>query len=154
TDLFRPVLFTLLCAEKYLFGNNFEASQALGLSLHCLVAVLLFALLRRIERIARVRRADTASDADLPTPAWLVFMPHAVTVFFALNFASMELVVWAHLHGYLLFLILVLAALLLLMDYIYRPELSSLRLNGALIACWALSLLAAFTYELGQLFAI
>lgn len=154
TDLFRPVLFTLLCVEKYLFGNNFEASQALGLALHCSVVVLLFALLRQIEGVARRQRAANSSPAESTTPAWLRVMPHALTSFFALNFAGMELVVWAHLHGYLLFLIFVLAALQLLIDYIYRPDLTPLRRNGTLIACWALSLLAAFTYELGQLFAV
>jgi hypothetical protein len=154
TDLFRPVLFTLLCVEKYLFGNNFEASQALGLGLHCAVVLLFFALLRRIERVSFTQTIGAAPPVGPAMPIWLRLMPHALTVFFALNFASMELVVWAHLHGYLLFLVFVLAALLLLMTYVYRPDLAPRRRDTTLVSCWALALLAAFTYELGQLCAV
>jgi hypothetical protein len=75
-------------------------------------------------------------------------------VFFALNFASMELVVWAHLHGYLLFLALVLGALVLIWDWIYRFDLSPRRRRWTLAGCWACACVAAFTYELGQFFAV
>src|SRR5262245_5697457 len=127
TDLFRPVLFTLLSVEKYLFGNYFEASQALGLALHCSVVLLLFVLLRRIERVSSAQAVGPALPVEATALIWRRLMPHAITVFFALNFASMELVVWAHLHGYLLFLVFVLAALCLLMTYIYRPDLAPRR---------------------------
>lgn len=149
TDLFRPVLFTLLCVEKYLFGNNFVASQALGLVLHCTAVLLLFALLRRIGNGCRT----PPESADSSFNPWDL-LPHALTLFFALNFASMELVVWAHLHGYLLFLVFVLAALLLFADYLYRAETTPRRGRWMLIGCWLLALVSAFTYELGQFFAV
>src|SRR5438552_2910322 len=104
-DLFRPILFALLVAEEWLFGNNFMPSQLIGLTLHTLIVVMLFALLRRI----------AAVDPNAkPCHGCFSLLPHALTVFFALNFGGMELVVWAHLHGYLLFLVFVLGALLCL----------------------------------------
>src|SRR6266496_766527 len=47
-DLFRPVLFALLVAEKHFFGNNFVPSQAIGLILHSVIVLMLLTLLRRI----------------------------------------------------------------------------------------------------------
>jgi len=112
--------------------------------------LLLLALLRRIARIMPGGSTDTAAAAL----AWQRFLPLAVAAFFGLNFASMELVVWAHLHGYLLFLVFVLGALLLLWEHTYRPGLSPWQGRMALAGCWTLALLSAFTYELGQFFAV
>lgn len=148
-DLFRPILFALLVAEKHFFGNNFVPSQAIGLVLHTAVVVLLFTLLLRISRGAPAPR-EAGQAGGLP---WSL-LPHGLTVFFALNFASMELVVWAHLHGYLLFLIFVLAALVLLGRLAYRDDLTPRGVRWTLAGCWVLALLSAFTYELGQFFAI
>ncbi|MCS7045739.1 MAG: hypothetical protein NZO58_05240, partial [Gemmataceae bacterium] len=161
-DLFRPVLFTLLAIEKHLFGNNFWPSQAVGLVLHGTVVVLLFVLLRRVHRLGS-EAGTPASHPPLAAPkieqppcntrAWQV-LPHAVTAFFALNFASMELVVWAHLHGYLLFLALVLTALLMLLR-LGSCAPASRRADGLQLAVlWVVLALAAFTYELGQFFAV
>jgi hypothetical protein len=186
TDLFRPVLFALLVAEKWWFGNNFMPSQAISILLHTVVVLLFLVLLKRIARCgSSIPQGAPESQRDgdplvrhgaqppreretgdsLPNTvsrqgpwlqgiAWQGVLPYALTAFFALNFASMELVIWAHLHGYLLFLILVLGGLLLLWDYVYRPELTPRRLRWTLAGCWVLALASAFTYELGQFFAV
>lgn len=146
TDLFRPVLFALLCAEKALFGTNFAAVQAVGIGLHCLVVLLLFRLLRRIA-------GGRPSTADPGGVNYLDALAYALPVFFALNFSIQELVVWSHLHGYLLFLVLVLGSMLLLLRYVQEPEAPRVRRRLAILGAWALALLAAFTYELGQLYA-
>ncbi len=149
TDLFRPILFALLCLEKYCFGNNFVPSQALGVALHGTIIVLLFFLLQRV-----ARRSTAAA-----WPLGFRLLPHAVTAFFALNFASMELVVWAHLHGYLLFLVFVLGAFLLISPSAPGSD-DTDRTNARrsvafrLTACWLLTFLSAFTYELGQFLAV
>ncbi|GEM_PF-2900584 len=167
-DLFRPILFALLVAEKHVFGNNFVPSQAISLLLHTTVALLLLALLRRIASSAPpspplrkggegggsiAPQAVVHARLELPAVTWRL-LPHGLTIFFALNFSSMELVVWAHVHGYLLFLVFVMAALLLLADFAYRNDLGPRRLRWTLAGCWLLTLLSAFTYELGQFFAV
>ncbi len=151
TDLFRPILFGLLCLEKHCFGNSFVPSQALSLVLHTAVVLLLLTLLRRMARITPNAASAAAGPAGF---AWQSFLPYAAAVFFGLNFASMELVVWAHLHGYLLFLVFVLGALLLLWQHAYRPPRSPWRAAAVLAGCWLLALVSAFTYELGQFFAV
>ncbi|MBA4063037.1 MAG: hypothetical protein C0501_04885 [Isosphaera sp.] len=80
-------------------------------------------------------------------------MPYALTAFFALNPATMELVIFAHLHGYLLYLVLLLGAVGLLLRHLSGPRAGSLA-SPALWAAWVLTLVSAFTYELGQLFAV
>lgn len=146
-DLFRPVLFALLVVEKHFFGNNFVPSQVISLALHTAVVLMLLALLRRIA--ASNSPGPRASDG-VPSFRSMTLLPYAATVFFALNFASMELVVWAHLHGYLLFLVFVLGAMLLLSDYLYRLDPTPRRARWTLIVCWLCAALSAFTYELGQ----
>lgn len=146
-DLFRPVLFALLVVEKHCFGNNFVPSQVIGLGLHTAVILLLLAILRRI---AACRPLSPPADRGVPSFRSMTLAPYAVTVFFALNFSTMELVVWAHLHGYLLFLVFVLGAMLLLSDSLYRPDLTPRRARGTLLGCWVCAVLSAFTYELGQ----
>ncbi len=146
TDLFRPLLFLLLAAEKACFGTNFVGVQATGIALHFLVSWLFCLLLRRIAQSSllapRVRsRSEWTAITQL--------MPYVLTIFFAVNFSVQELVIWSHLHGYLLFLLFVLGSMLVVVDHVNGNE-SKRRLAWA----WLLALLSAFTYELGQFYAV
>ena len=130
TDLFRPVLFAVLAAEKAAFGFDLAGPQYVGIGLHYGVCLLLFAVLRRI-----VGRCP---------------LTYTVTLFFALNPAVQELVVWTHLHGYLLFLLLLLGAVYLLLAGVDGDAVRPAPLAGA----WGLLLVASFTYEMGQFAAV
>jgi hypothetical protein len=145
TELYRPVLFILLAVEKYCLENNFDAIQSVGVVLHCVNLTLFFGLLVRLQRL--LGRAGQHS----PFPRWL---PHGLTFFFALNNCVPELVLWSHLHGYLLFVTLVLASLHCFAEVLLAPELSPGRQRRLLLTAWGLILLSVFTYEMGQFYAI
>jgi hypothetical protein len=143
--LFRPVLFATLCAEKALFGPRYAYWQAAGIALHGAVVWLLLRLLRRLHQLYP---AATPATGRLR-----LALAYAVALFFAVNFAGIEMVVWCHIHGYLVFVLLVLGGLLLLLDELCgaAPRRGlRWRLGGA----WVLSLLAAFTYETGAVYAV
>jgi hypothetical protein len=145
TQLFRPLLFVVLAGEKALFGNHFRPWQATGIVLHASVCTLLFLMLRRLRRLL----------VGLETPASAIdWLPYAITTFFALNFAIAEQVIWSHISGYLVFTLLVLGALWLLIEALVGPERPRLGTAGLLASAWLLTLLSAFTYELGQFFAV
>jgi hypothetical protein len=144
TDLFRPVLFALLSAEKVLFEGDLGAAQAAGIVLHCGVCVLLLVLLRQIAALG-----DSGDSPSLVT----MLLPYVVTGFFALNPGVQELVIWTHLHGYLLFLLFLLGSLALLIRYAAGPFVGSWR-SPSLWGGWGLALLSAFTYELGQVYSV
>jgi hypothetical protein len=145
TDLFRPVLFALLAAEKDWFGNDFALAQAVGIGLHCGVVLLLLNILLAL-----------TPAADVGWPAVRIagrLLPYAVCLFFALNVSVMEMVVWSHINGYLLFLNFLLGSVLLLLRAIDAPS-SAGRRRLCLVGGWLLALAAAFTYELGQFYAL
>jgi hypothetical protein len=147
TELFRPILFTLLAAEKAVFGTHFACYQAVGILLHWGVACLLLILLKTI----LAREDPTGGAASSPPSRASRLLPYGVCLFFALNKSVVELVIWSHLHGYLLFLIFLLGSLTLLLRCAGRAAAwKSPRLWGS----WMLGLLAAFTYELGQVYAL
>ena len=80
-------------------------------------------------------------------------LAYVLALFFAVNFAGTEMVIWHHIHGYLLFVLLVLGSWLLLLDELCdlpAPRGRSWRLGGALL----LTLLSAFTYETGAYYAV
>ncbi|HZU36370.1 MAG TPA: hypothetical protein VFA18_10705 [Gemmataceae bacterium] len=108
TQLFRPVLFLLLSLEKAWFGTDFAAWQAFNLLLHLIVCCLFLGLLRRMFALAR----------PTETVAWTLFdlLPLGLTFFFALNVGVVEQVIYHHLSGYLLFVVLVLGSLTFLVD--------------------------------------
>lgn len=148
TDLYRPLLFAVLAAEKAFFAADFVASQAVGIFLHWGVTCVLLLLLRTI-LVFTTRTPETASP---PQPSWITqLLPYGVCLFFALNKSVQELVIWSHLHGYLVFLMLLLASLTLLLRYARRPVAWK---SPLLWGSWILALLAAFTYELGQFYAV
>jgi hypothetical protein len=144
TDLFRPVLFALLAAEKSVFEGRVAAPQALGIALHCAACVLLLVLIRQIALIVRPRE-ETGDGPD-----WFAY---ATVGFFALNPCVQELVIWAHLHGYLLFLLFVLGSMSCLLRFASDVE-HEAPAGRYLWTAWGLALVSAFTYELGQFYAI
>jgi len=147
TELFRPVLFALLATEKHVFEGDFRYHQGVGVGLHCLVCLLLLALLRQIQAVA--------PESDPARAGWppAVLLPYGVTAFFALSPCVQELVIWHHLHGYLLFLVLLLGSFLCLLRFAAGPPVLWWR-SRLLWAAWGLAAAAAFTYELGQAYAV
>lgn len=138
--LFRPVLFGLLSAEKALFGHHFVAWQMTGIVLHLATVGVFLAILLRV--------------------AWLTDRPdmqplaYALAGFFAWSYACAEMVSWSHINGYILFLLLVLAAVGLLIDVIAGGELSLRWRWARFLGAYVLLVVAAFTYEIGSLFAV
>jgi hypothetical protein len=154
-QLFRPVLFALLSAEKALFGNNFAAWQWVGIVLHFLAAYLALQVMLQMQRL--VRPSFSFSEADeAPSPEhwFLKVLPYALALFFAMNFAVVEIVILSHINGYILFLVLVLGGLLLLLHYWAMADAAWWTQALLVMGGWAVLLLAAFTHELGQLFAV
>jgi hypothetical protein len=142
-QLFRPSLFALLCGEKALFGARYACWQAFGIGLHLAVVLALLRLLLRLEA--------AAPDASSSVRAARVALAYAVALFFGVNFAGTEMVIWCHIHAYMLYMLLVLGGLLLVADDL---------LGGAPVGAWRLAgaflltLLAAFTYETGSAYAV
>ena len=145
TDLFRPVLFTLLTAEKFVFEGRISPPQALGIAFHCAVCVMLLVLVRQIAGIVR-----PPAEGDEDGPDWFTY---ATVAFFALNPCVQELVIWQHLHGYLLFLLLLFGSMSCLLRYATDSERGTPDARY-LWAAWGLAFVSAFTYELGQVYAI
>jgi hypothetical protein len=141
--LFRPVLFALLSAEKALFGTNYACWQGFGIVLHCAVVWVFLRLLLRLHQLY--------SGGSPAINRLQLVLAYVLGLFFAVNFAGTEMVIWCHIHGYLLFVLFVLASLLLLVDELGGTcaQNRGWRLAGALV----LMLLAAFTYEIGSAFA-
>jgi len=124
--LFRPVLYLVLGLEKYCFGYNFFFWQLVSLSLHIGVVFVLYKILQREHREERI-------------------MPFLLALYFSVQYSSMEMVVWHHIVGYLLFALLMLIVLYMVQGYPtnFRRQRSFYLLGLCLF-------LAAFTYELGS----
>lgn len=95
-QLFRPLYFATLNLEKTLYGYHFRLWQITGFGLHLLVLFLLFRLLWKIQ------------------PHWLAGL---CTLHFSLLFTTNEMVIWHHVHGYLIFIAFILYALDLYRGY-------------------------------------
>ena len=150
TDLYRPLLFAVLSAEKALFAADFAAYQGVGILLHWGVVCLLLILLRNI--LAFTAETGGPNSLSSPLSSWASrLLSYGVCLFFALNKSVQELVIWSHLHGYLVFLIFLLTSLILLLRYIRQP---TSWWNLSLWGSWLFALLSAFTYEMGQLYAV
>ncbi len=122
--LFRPVMYFLLGAEKYFFGYDFMLWQALGIGLHLWVVWLLLRLLLCLHR------------------GWPAIL---VGAFFALLFVNMEMVIWHHINGYLIFIASLLAVLWRFYNILDRKF--SGPKHYIIMGLWLL--LGAFTHELG-----
>ncbi len=154
-QLFRPVLYALLAAEKTFFGTNVALWQWTGIALHCL-AVLLF-----LQILLQIRWLLTAPIPEEPAAGgWLserhllMGLAYGFALFFGLNAAIIEMVIWSHINGYLLFIVLALGALLLALKLLAEPNASSGRGMALTIAAFLLVLVSAFTHEIGQFFAV
>ncbi len=127
---FRPVLFILLGLEQWAFTPCRPwAWQLVNLALHLAVVFLLYRWLQIWSG----------------SPGWL---PLVVAAFFGVQYASMELVAWHHLGGYLLFCVWLLGAFCILAR---GPQEASGARQAALVL---LLLLAAFTMEIGSVLAV
>jgi hypothetical protein len=153
THLFRPGLFALLSAEKALFGGDFAASQAVGIGLHFLAAFLALQVILRARQL--LRPGPPASNGWARAERLLhELVPYVLVLFFSLNPAVVEMVIWSHINGYLLFLVLVLGSMLLLLVYFTAPAATRGQRALLLGGCWLLGLSAAFLYEAGQFYGL
>ena len=123
--LFRPIFYTVLSIEKWLWGYNVIHWQLTGLILHLIILALFMTLLKTIK----------------PDPMATLFV-----LFFSMQYISCSLVTWHHMHGYLLFLILLLSALINFTLYIQsrHEDVKKLLIMAAFL------FLACFTNEFGS----
>jgi hypothetical protein len=70
-------------------------------------------------------------------------LAHTLALFFAVNFAGTEMVIWCHIHGYLLFVLLILGGLLRLLDECCGRTSSPVRVSR-LAGAFVLTLLADY----------
>lgn len=147
TALFRPLLFLLLSLEKGIFGNNFRFIQAIGIMLHILVVLLLFIIMNQIRGILKINE-NKKMDMIFATLGILFIS------FFALNFSFTEIVIWTHLHAYMVFHVLTLLSFILLLKYIYIPDGESPYKWIIPLSVWFFTLLGSFMYEFGQICAL
>jgi|GEM_PF-2302013 len=125
--LFRPVLYGLLGFEKWAFGYGFFWWQLTSLLLHLCVVWLLLKILYLKGRT--------------------IFAP-LFALLFSVQYVAMNMVIWHHLSGYLLFSVFLLSSIYNLLKY----EETGSPGNG--IALSLFLLLAAFTYEAGSAAAL
>jgi hypothetical protein len=127
--LFRPALYVFLGLEYFLFGYNFALWQLLAITLHILVALALFSILRK----SRLR--------DTPWPLLL-------TCLFSASFFGSDLVIWNHMTGYVLFCLLVALSLNTLLSFLTTGKQALLLISATCAA------LAMFIYELGVVYLV
>ncbi len=82
--LFRPITFSFLGFEQFLFGHQFWAWQFLNIIAHILIVLILWRLLSKL------------------TDGWLAL---AVAGLFGLSLVGYEIVTWSHLSVYLVMVI-------------------------------------------------
>lgn len=152
--LFRPMLFVLFSAEKALFGYHFALWQAAGILLHCLVLHLLLLLLLRINELTGKTKAADGQGRWLSPRMWKRAIFCSLVLYFGLNCAVVEMVIWTHINGYILFVVFVLGSMLLLLEGVADREMLGQKRGWLLGAAWFLALLSAFTYEIGQFYAV
>jgi hypothetical protein len=117
------VLYFFLGLERWSFGDEFFWWQLTSLLLHLGIAWLLLKIL-----LGEGKH---------------VFAPLLV-LFFSVQYAAMEMVIWHHMSGYLLFCVFLLSAIYNLRRYEREGSSASLYL------LYASLVLASFTYELGS----
>ena len=126
---FRPVFYVLLSVEKWLWGYNFVFWQLTGVFLHIINVLLLFGLLKMV------------------LPKVTAFL---LALFFSVLYVGADLVTWHHMHGYLLFIIFVLAAMFNYVRYIQSAQREQKKL-------WLMALFlffACFTNEFGLILSV
>ena len=127
--LFRPLLFTVLSIEKWLFGYHFIYWQIMSIILHLLV---IWALLRILLLIYE--------------SIWA----YICALFFSVIYLSHEMVVFQHLLGYLLAFTFILTALFHLMKYVQSGQTEKKHMARMLIYLTP----AIFLYEYASLVTV
>ena len=148
-QLYRPFLYGLLALERALFGTNFIWYQLFGIVLHVINTCLLYAILKNLLHNWIIVYPEKRSCWN-PLFWSPQNLPFIFALFFALNFMTCEMVLWSHIHGYLLFVTLVLTILLLIMGIIADSDAPKRRY----VMVWCVLLISTFLYELGQVLAI
>ena len=151
--LFRPVVFAVFALEKSLFGHDWVWWQRVGFALHLTVLTLFLLLVRRLLTLRAEPAAGTPGAAGM-APLTLGLLGLALAAFFALNLSVVEMVVWSHINPYMLSLALALGVMLLVLGVLAAPDEPSRARTARLALAWALLLVAAFTHETGQFFAV
>ena len=157
TALFRPVLFILLSLQKSLFGaSGFKLSQVVSIFLHITITFLLFELMRQIAKISKRTKVSTPTEKECNTLSIGIYLFIGVLcLFFSTNFAIQEMVIWNHINAYLMFYILTFCAILISLNLLESFNWLTLQKRLRVISCiYIITLISAFTYELGQVLAI
>ncbi len=129
TFVFRPLLFIFMGIEKWLFNYNFMFYQITGLILHLFVLWHLLKLLLLIQRS---------------------FFAVLLTAFFSSLLILMEMIIWQHTNGYMLFVICLLMALSQ-----YYPMLTQRQMiKKNLWICFMNLLIGCFILELGWIYSL
>jgi len=118
------VLYLLLGIERWLFGYNFHYWQLASLLLHLGVCLLLYKIIREVHAKGPV--------------------PFLLTLLFGVQYFSMEMVIWHHMSGYLLFCLLFLYSFQQFRKFKNQPSWPNF------FPLYIGLLLAAFTYEAGN----
>lgn len=119
---FRPLLYFFLGNERAFFGCHYPLWQITGFLAHAAVCFFLWRVLNLIRRG--------------PAALW-------ATGFFALLYANLEAVIWHHITAYVIFALLILAAMEMALKYAQNR--SRLRFSALVLLLSA----AMFTYEVG-----
>jgi len=127
--LFRPFFFFILGTEKFFFGFKFILWQITGFILHLFVVWNILRLLWRIR------------------PG---LMAGLVALYFSVLFVGMEMVIWHHINGYLIFLSCVLISL----NHLYQITMERKVYGRQLWGIFFCLLIAVFTYELGLVYSV
>ncbi|MFA5147338.1 MAG: hypothetical protein WC515_08180 [Candidatus Omnitrophota bacterium] len=128
TLLYRPLTIAILGLQKWSFGANYTLWVVTGVALHIGVALSMYRFL-------------TAAGGGIF--AWLL------PVLFAVNRMYALLVLWTHVNGYPIFMILVITSLFSLYDFTVRGR----RDRRNLLAAGLAMCFASFFYESGVVFS-
>jgi len=126
---FRPLFYGFMCLQKHFFEYNFFYWQLTGFVLHLIVLSLLVRLLN-------------------------IFNRNNISFLFVLNFSllyiSHEMVIWQHIHGYLLFLVFLLMAFHCFAKYVIGGQ----KNRQDFASMWLFLLISCFIFELGFLYSL
>ncbi len=127
--LFRPLFYVLLSLEKWLWGYNFIYWQITGFFFHIIILSLL------------LRALNTLQSHNIS----FLFV-----LFFSVLYIGHDLVTWHHMHGYLVFIILLLFSFIHFIHYVQNEQKNHKNL-WSMIGCL---LPAVFINEFGAVAAI
>jgi glycosyltransferase involved in cell wall biosynthesis len=136
-------LFGLMSAEKAVFGPRYRYWQLAGILIHCAIVGV---LLRLLLRLGRSYPAASVGESRLHE-----VLAYVMALFFAVNFANTEMVIWCHIQGYMIYVLCVLGGLRLLVDELCGFSEGTFWRRAA---AFVLLVIAAFAYEVGSVFAV